>query len=284
MDVNPFPLDPVTGQGTGRGAALARLCPGFRLPGIGGPILPCGSLLGAELPVIPPIPPLLTPSTSSVPRPWFPQMSLPPRDDVPTTGVVPPSSPPPTSPEVVATPMSVDAGVNEPSTSWGDQVEAAEARGELASGPASPSPTAELGGLDPATEVLSTPEELDNPDESVWDVLARATAAAEEFMGEPEAPSEPPLHPSQATLLDLVRPHWLQGEAGIAVNVCALIHDHGLDYSAAALDRALAWLLLQRRDIATYLRAWLACRMEADEDPRQILRDPNFHLLTLEHN
>jgi len=103
-------------------------------------------------------------------------------------------------------------------------------------------------------------------------------------MGDPEAPSEPPLHPSQVTLLDFVRPHWLQGEAGIAANVRALIHDHGMDYSAAALDRALAWLLLQRRDIATYLRAWLARRMETDEDPRQILRDLSFHLLTLELN
>jgi len=66
--------------------------------------------------------------------------------------------------------------------------------------------------------------------------------------------------------------------------VRALIHDHGLEYSAAALYRALAWLLLQRHDIATYLRAWLACRIEAAEDPRQILRDLNFHPLTLEQS
>ena len=103
-------------------------------------------------------------------------------------------------------------------------------------------------------------------------------------MGEPEAPVGPSLHPSQATLLDLVRPHWLQGEAGIPANVRALTQDHGLEYSAAALDRALAWLLLQRRDIATYLRAWLARRIELDEDPRDTLRDLNFHLLTLEQS
>ena len=118
----------------------------------------------------------------------------------------------------------------------------------------------------------------------IWDAFARADAAAEESMGEPEAPTDAPLHPSQATLLDFVHPHWLQGEAGIAANVRALIHEHAMDYSTAALDRALAWLLLQRRDIATYLRAWLARRMEADEDPRQILRDLNFHLLALEIN
>jgi len=72
------------------------------------------------------------------------------------------------------------------------------------------------------------------------------------------------------------------GEAGISANVQALIHDHGLDYSAAALDRALAWLLLQRRDIAAYLRAWLARRNEADQDPRKVLRDLQLHLLALE--
>ena len=122
---------------------------------------------------------------------------------------------------------------------------------------------------------------------TIWDDFARSDAAAEEFMGDPKAPTDAPLHPRQATLLDLVRPHWLQGEASIAANVRALIDEHGnhgMDYSAAALDRALAWLLLQRRDIATYLRAWLARRMEADEDPRQILCDLSFHLLALEMN
>ena len=99
--------------------------------------------------------------------------------------------------------------VEELSTPWGDQVEAMEARGELEGGPASALPADEPEAQGPATEELSTPEEPSaspqsaSPDESIWDVLARAAAAAEEFMGEPEAPSEPPLHPSQATLLHL---------------------------------------------------------------------------------
>jgi len=101
-------------------------------------------------------------------------------------------------------------------------------------------------------------------------------------MGEPEAPLGPSLNPWQATPLDFVRPHWLQEEAGISVNVQALIHDHGMDYSAAAQERALAWLLLQRQDIAVHLHAWLARRIEADQDPHEVLRDLQFHLLALE--
>jgi len=58
--------------------------------------------------------------------------------------------------------------------------------------------------------------------------------------------------------------------------------DHSMDYSAATLDRALAWLLLQCRDISAHLCAWLAQRSEADLDPREVLRDLNFHLLALE--
>jgi len=82
--------------------------------------------------------------------------------------------------------------------------------------------------------------------------------------------------------LDFVRPYWLKGEVGISANVQALIHDHGMDYSAAALDRTLAWLLLECRDIAAHLRAWLAQRSDPGHDPHEVLRDLKFHLLALE--
>jgi len=192
---------------------------------------------------------------SLVPRPWYPRAT-------PSTYAVlaspqvasRPSPLSQTSPPAGDSPAQSDAEVERP-VSWSEQVEAAEERGELEGGPMSTLP-----GDEPVAHVLAMEEETiheDPPasprspghDDSVWEDLARALAAAEEFMGEPEAPIGPPLNPWQATLLDLVRPHWLKGEAGISANVRALIQDHGLDYSAAALDRALAWLLLQRRDI-----------------------------------
>jgi len=163
-----------------------------------------------------------------------------------------------------------------------------EERGKLEGGPSSTLPCDEPEAQSLAIEEETIPEDplaslqSTGHDDSIWEDLAKASAAAEEFMGEPEAPLGPSLQPRQATLLDFVHPHWLQGEAGISTNVQALIHDHGMDYSAGALDHALAWLLLQRCDIAAYLRAWLARCMQTDQDPRKVLRDLNFHLLALE--
>jgi len=174
----------------------------------------------------------------------------------------------------------------EQTATWGDQVEAAEQRGELGDEPPSTLTCDEPDGSDtrpyivddtPPSDVLTLPESTD-PDLSVWEELA----AAEAFMGEPEATLSPSFHPLQAQLLEFVRPYWLQGEAGISQTVCASIHDHGMDYSAAALDRLAAWLLLQRRDIAAHLRAWLARHTGPGHNPSQVLGELQLHVMSLE--
>jgi len=58
--------------------------------------------------------------------------------------------------------------------------------------------------------------------------------------------------------------------------------DHGLDYSPAALDTALAWMLLQRRDIAAHLRHWLSARHTPERNPQQVLEQLDLHLMSLE--
>ena len=71
------------------------------------------------------------------------------------------------------------------------------------------------------------------------------------------------------------------GEAGIPHQVRALLDDHGMDYSAAGLDCALAWLLIQRRDFAVHLRAWLAARTIPGHDLARILDELDYYLLSL---
>ena len=113
--------------------------------------------------------------------------------------------------------------------------------------------------------------------------MEEASAAADALLAAPSDVSyAPSIPPEQVHLLNLVRPYWLQGEEGISYAVHALAFDHGMDYSPAALDRALAWMLLQRRDIALHLRVWLMHRTGPDHDPHRVLEELKLHLLSLE--
>ena len=86
----------------------------------------------------------------------------------------------------------------------------------------------------------------------------------------------------QKALLDLVRPLWLYGDQSVADNVRPLTLDYALDFSPEALDTAIAWMLLQRRDIAAHLRHWLSVRKTPERDPQQVLEQLDLHLLSLE--
>ena len=110
-----------------------------------------------------------------------------------------------------------------------------------------------------------------------------APTAADNASG-PCTPAASPtraLNDQQKCLLSFIRPWWLQGEAGITHQVRALLDDHGMDYSAAGLDCALAWLLIQRRDFAVHLRSWLAKRMTPGHDPARVLDELDYYLLSL---
>ena len=95
-------------------------------------------------------------------------------------------------------------------------------------------------------------------------------------------PVLPTLVSKQKALMDLVRPLWLYGGQGVADNVCPLALDHGLDFSPEALDTALAWMLLQCRDIAAHLHHWLSIRNTSERDPQQVLEQLDLHLMSLE--
>ena len=58
--------------------------------------------------------------------------------------------------------------------------------------------------------------------------------------------------------------------------------DYALDFSPEALDTAIAWMLLQRRDMAAHLRHWLSVRKTPERDPQQVLGQLDLHLLSLE--
>ena len=147
VDVNPFPgprpllLDPQTGRSAGRGVALTNLLAGFGARGPGTPpqlpiVHPLDMEVTAALP--PPLYPALPPV--SVPRPWLHRAAPSTYAElVRPTVVCLPCPLPPTSPPVVDSPTPPGAEVEWP-TSWGDQVEAAEERGELAGGPLSTLP------------------------------------------------------------------------------------------------------------------------------------------------
>jgi len=180
-----------------------------------------------------------------------------------------------------------DVEVERP-VSWSEQVEAVEERGELEGGPMSTLPSDE-----PVAHILSMEEETipedppSSPHSLTMIIPSGKTWPERQRLRRSLWASQKPL--PNLHLTPGRQHYWILstligcgGEEGISANVHALIHDHGMDYSAAALDLAMAWLLLQRRDIAAYLRAWLARRLEAEEDPRDVLRDLNFHLLALE--
>jgi len=48
------------------------------------------------------------------------------------------------------------------------------------------------------------------------------------------------------------------------------------------VDTALAWMLLQRRDIAAHLCHWLSVRNTPERDPQQVLEQLDLHLMSLE--
>jgi len=90
------------------------------------------------------------------------------------------------------------------------------------------------------------------------------------------------LHPEQVRALDIIRPRWLDGEEAIGHMAGSLVHDHGMEYSEAEMRHALAWMVLQRRDMALHLHLWLLHRTGPDHEPRRVLEDLLNHLLSIE--
>ena len=141
--------------------------------------------------------------------------------------------------------VATDVEVPDP-TSWGELVDAAERRGELAK-----SPVTTLPWDEPAESPLSV--EIDTPPadvpaspvsagsfDSLRTELAEASAAADALLAARNDVSyTPTVSPEKAHVLDLLRPHWLQGEDSITHAVHALAFDHGMDYSPAELDRTI---------------------------------------------
>jgi len=193
--------------------------------------------------------PNLVPAAAAVPRPWL---------------GMPPHAPPP-GPALYAAPAAVDLS-GPPIAPPG------------VTPPVSPTVPGEAWA-DNSTPDTATPV----PPTGSVDIAATPTAELLDDVSEPSATRlDCGLHDQQKCLLTFTRPWWLQGEAGISHQVRALLDDHGMDFSAAGLERALAWLLIQRRDIAVHLRAWLAKRTTQGLDPARILDELDYYLLSLE--
>jgi len=50
------------------------------------------------------------------------------------------------------------------------------------------------------------------------------------------------------------------------------------NYTADELCTGLNWMVLQRRDMALYMRLWLLNRSGPDHDPRRVIEDMLNHL------
>ena len=213
--LNPFGLDAKACGGVGRGAALNSLLQKFSCPSV---------MLRPAVPIdVQPAAPCPTPTVGSVPRPWLhiPSQSTQSTYTVlATPAMICPASPPLAVDAVTADAPCVLAESPSPRATWGDLMDAAEARGELAddvaqsvadeiwpgptpaatvpSPPLSPSPSA-ASPADPDDTPAPTAVASDNgEDVSVHDV------------GPTPAPTTLPSSvPKQRALLDLVRPLWL---------------------------------------------------------------------------
>jgi len=179
-DVNPFQLDPTTGQGAGRGAALEGRVPGFRMPSRRNLALPKNPLdmeVTVALPDPPPICPSV-PAVTSVPRPWYPRVT-PSTHIALATPTFPLQTLPPAGGSVGSPTITAESLV-----SWGDLVDEAEERGELGEGPMST-----LSGDKPIAEAPpmadesvfedppSSPRSPDRDDAAQDDLTSAPTAA-----------------------------------------------------------------------------------------------------------
>ena len=295
-DMNPFPgprpllLDAQSGRGVGRGAALANLLATYNSRG----------------PATDPKPPVVNPlDVEATAIPLLPcfhphQLSRPCRDlgcHGPPHRATPYWRSPLSSAHQAhlrSCPLSADVTVPADAekaspASWSEMVDEAEMRGELDVAPPDSFPWDEPAAQpsvvkteQPQTDPSASPASAGSND-SLWEELAEASAAADALLAAPsDVTYAPTIPPEQVRLLDLVRPYWLKGEEGISHAVHALVFDHGMDYSPATLDHILAWLLLQRRDIALHLRVWLVHRTGPDHDPHHVLEELKLHLLSLE--
>jgi len=150
-----------------------------------------------------------------------------------------------------------------------------------------PTPTGEAPTVGPVLETATAEPSSVAADAAATPAVepAKETSATAEGAPAAAVPAVRPqrgLDDQQKCLLAFTRPWWLRGEASIPQQVHALVHDHGMDYSAAGLDCALAWLLIQRRDFAIHLRAWMAARMVPGHDPARVLDELDYYLLSLE--
>jgi len=265
-DMNPFPVDPSCG--VGRGAALANLLQKFRGPGT--PLRPPLSTN------VPPMAPCPAPTTVSVPRPWLhipPQLAPSTYDTLATPAMICPPSLPPASADAATDSPSVPAEEPTHQASWGEMMDAAEAQGEFVDNLHQPDDPGMWVGATPTNAAAPLPQSPPSPPVPSADPDDVPVSDAEEDVpvrdvGPTPAPPVPPtLVSKQKALLDLVRPLWLYGEPSVADNVRPLAQDHGLDFSPKALDTALAWMLLQRRDIVAHLRHWLSVCNTPERDP-----------------
>jgi len=202
-----------------------------------------------------------------------------------TPSVEMPPPPPPAEVSPPSPPVDADTAASTPS-SWSEQVGAAELTGELVDSseilPEWAKPPLAVEASPPAADTLASPGFADTVD-PLWSELVEASAAADALLAAPlDASYTSTVHPDQARVLDMIRPHWLQGEDSITHAVHALAFDQGMDYSAMEIDRALAWMLLQRRDMALHLRVWLVHRSGPDHDPRHVLEELQSYLLSIE--
>jgi len=284
QELNPFGVDAKACGGMGHGAALNDLLQKFSSPGM--------LLRPALTTIVQPMAPCPSPTAGSVPRPWLhipSQSTQSTYAALATPATICPASPPPAESAITVDPPSVSAESPSARTTWGDLMDAAEARGELVEEVAQsaadelwpgPVPAATVSSLSPSAAPPANPDDVPAP--------TGATSAPDEDVATHDvsptpAPTMPPLSVAkQKALLDLVRPLWLYGDQSVADNVRPLSLDHALVFSPEVLDTAIAWMLLQRRDMAAHLRHWLSVRNTPERDPQQVLEQLDLHLLSLE--
>ena len=62
-------------------------------------------------------------------------------------------------------------------------------------------------------------------------------------------------------VVNAARPHWFAGVAATQRIVPALLAEYSTVLSTEQLRSCLGWMVVQRRDVAWYLRVWISNRV-----------------------
>ena len=82
--------------------------------------------------------------------------------------------------------------------------------------------------------------------------------------------------------MNAMRPYWLSGTEPLRSVATRLLHDYDSAISLPLLQKALQFMVVQRRDLSAYLHCMIRDKMSRpDADPRAVLAEVEGLLLSM---